>query len=566
MNRQADNVAQRLNAVLSQQAAEMDGHLLERFVRHRDAEALEALVHRHGGMVWGVCHRILHNHQDAEDAFQATFLVLVRKAASVSPREMVGNWLYGVARQTALKARATAAKRRTRESPVASVPEPAATETVSRRDVRLVLDQALGRLPDKYRVAIVLCDLEGQTRTEAARHVGCPEGTLAARLARGRVLLTKRLHRLGWPTSVGTLTAVLSEEGSAGVPVAMASRTVMSACRYASGPEVAADLVSSSVSSLTEGVLKAMWMTKLKAVVTTLLVCSVAVLASGMLMLSMTSAGDGVPKPAAKADEKPKAGEADPEEPLTVTVQSRRTQVRLREPFDVVLRVVNSSKAPQTFRTMSCSWDEHWKANTDRLDWSRWECTVNYPKTVTLKPGEAYEKTLSLFVVKGEPQEKVAFKMGFTPIESKQTYWSGEVTIRVEPRDTTKQDVAGLQGTWEAVAVERDGKPIVDEEMKKLNLRFTIKGDGFTLMTLAAEHFPAGTFTIDPSKLPRAIDFAVESPLRADKKTSTVLGIYELDGDTLKLMLTKPGQERPAEFKTLPKTDREVFVFKRAKK
>ena len=79
-------------------------------------------------------------------------------------------------------------------------------------------------------------------------------------------------------------------------------------------------------------------------------------------------------------------------------------------------------------------------------------------------------------------------------------------------------------------------------------------------------YFPAGTFTIDPSKLPRAIDFAVESPLRADKKTSTVLGIYELDGDTLKLMLTKPGQERPAEFKTLPKTDREVFVFKRAKK
>jgi RNA polymerase sigma factor (sigma-70 family) len=565
MNGQAGKVARRLNAVLVPRVAETDGRLLERFVLHREAEALDALVHRHGGMVWGVCRRVLRNHQDAEDAFQATFLVLVRKAASVTPREMVGNWLHGVARRTAMKARATALKRRMRERVVADVPEPAATESVAREDVRLVLDQALGCLPDKYRAAIVLCDLEGRTRTEAAGHIGCPEGTLAARLARGRVLLTKRLQRLGWPASAGALTAALSEEASAGVPVETASKTIAAACRYASGPEVSAGLVSSSVASLTEGVLKAMWMTRLKAVVTSVLGCSIAALASGMLLLSMTSAGDGVPKPPANADEKPKAGETDPEGPLTVTVQSRRTQVRLREPFDAVLRVVNSSKAPQTFRTMSCSWDQHWKANTDRLDWSRWVCTVNYPKSVTLKPGEAYEKTLSLFVVKGEPEDKVAFKMGFTPIDSKQTYWSGEVTIRVEPRDTTKQDVAGLQGTWEAVAVEREGKPLVDAEMKKLNLRFTVKGDGFTLKTPAAEHFPTGTFTIDPSRLPRAINFAVVPPVRAGRNTSTVLGIYELDGDNLKLMLAKPGQERPAEFKTMPKTDREVFTFKRAK-
>jgi RNA polymerase sigma factor (sigma-70 family) len=565
MSRQADNVAQRLNAVLAHQTAETDGHLLERFVRLREAEALEALVQRHGGMVWGVCHRILRNHQDAEDAFQATFLILVRKAASVFPREMVGNWLYGVARQTAMKARAMAAKRRTRERQVADMPEPAARETVSGQDVRLVLDQALGCLPDKYRVAIVLCDLEGRTRTEAARHVGCPEGTLAARLTRGRVLLTKRLHRLGWPASVGALTAVLSEEGSAGVPVEIASRTIASASRYASGVVVPAGFVSPAVSSLTEGVLKAMWMNKLKTGVMSLLAVGVVALASGMVMLSMTSAGDGVPKPA-KADEKAKAEEAEPEGPLTVSVHSRRTQVRLKEPFEIVLRVVNSSNAPQTFRAMSCSWDQQWKANTDRLDWRRWVCTVNYPKTVTLEPGEAYEKTLSVYVANGEPEEKVAFKMGFTPIESKRTYWSGEVTIRVEPRDTSKQDAEGLQGSWEAVSVEREGKPLADAEVKKLDLRLTIKGTGFTLMTPAAEHFPAGTFKIDPSKLPRAIDFAVESPLRADKKTSTVLGIYELDRDTLKLMRAHPGQERPAEFKTMPKSEHEVIVFKRAKK
>src|SRR5205823_6469758 len=154
-----------------------DGELLARFLRSRDEDALAALVQRHGPMVWGVCRRLLHSHHDAEDAFQATFLVLLRKAASVVPREMVSNWLYGVAHQTARKARATAAKRRARERQVGQMPEPVVTEQGLWRELRPVLDQELARLPDKYRVALVLCDLEGKTRKEAARQLGCPEGT-----------------------------------------------------------------------------------------------------------------------------------------------------------------------------------------------------------------------------------------------------------------------------------------------------------------------------------------------------------------------------------------------------
>jgi DNA-directed RNA polymerase specialized sigma24 family protein len=105
-----------------------DGQLLEDYLSRRDKAALEALVRRHGPMVWGVCRRVLRNHHDAEDAFQATFLVLVRKAASIVPRQMVANWLYGVAHQTALNARATAAKRKERERQVTEMPEPAVTE------------------------------------------------------------------------------------------------------------------------------------------------------------------------------------------------------------------------------------------------------------------------------------------------------------------------------------------------------------------------------------------------------------------------------------------------------
>src|SRR5262245_9922365 len=146
-----------------------DGQLLERFVKDREAAALEALVRRHGSMVWGVCRRVLANHHDAEDAFQATFLVLVRKASSVKPRDMVGNWLYGVAQQTALKARSTSAKRQAREKQVSAMPEPTAAPSDRVDDVAPFLDQELSRLPDKYRAALVLCELAGKTIKEAAK-------------------------------------------------------------------------------------------------------------------------------------------------------------------------------------------------------------------------------------------------------------------------------------------------------------------------------------------------------------------------------------------------------------
>src|SRR5438128_6076697 len=141
-------------ALLRDGAALGDGELLCGFLERRDEAALAALVKRHGPMVWGVCRRLL-SHHDAEDAFQATFLVLVRKAASVVPREKVANWLYGVAHQTALQARRTTARRRAREKQVTEMPEPAVMEQDLRRDLQPLLDQELSRLPEAYREAIV---------------------------------------------------------------------------------------------------------------------------------------------------------------------------------------------------------------------------------------------------------------------------------------------------------------------------------------------------------------------------------------------------------------------------
>jgi len=252
-------------AVLPRDGAGLsDGQLLADYLGRRDEAALAALVRRHGPMVWGVCRRTLRSHHDAEDAFQATFLVLVRKAASIVPRELVANWLYGVARQTALKARATAARRRGRERQVTEMAEPAAGEQDLWRDLQPLLDEELSRLSDRYRAVVVLCDLEGKTRKEAARQLGVPEGTVAGRLARARTLLAKRLAQRGVTLSGGALAAVLAQKAAAAVPASVVSSTIKAASVFAAGPAAATGVISVKVAVLTEGVLKAMLFRNLK--------------------------------------------------------------------------------------------------------------------------------------------------------------------------------------------------------------------------------------------------------------------------------------------------------------
>jgi RNA polymerase sigma factor (sigma-70 family) len=216
-------------------------------------------------MVWGVCCRLLHNHHDAEDAFQATFLVLVRKAADV-PRQAVANWLYGVARQTAVRLRATRALRGRRETQVVNMPEPTEAK-VRDDDLQSVLDEELGRLPRHYRGVIVLCDLEGMTRKEAARQLGIPEGSVASRLARARVMLAKWLTRRGVVFSGGPVAAMLSAaSASAAAPPALVTSTIKAASFFAAGKAATTGVISAKVAVLMEGVVRAMFLAKLKTV------------------------------------------------------------------------------------------------------------------------------------------------------------------------------------------------------------------------------------------------------------------------------------------------------------
>jgi RNA polymerase sigma factor (sigma-70 family) len=251
-----------------------DRDLLARFLRSRDEDALAALVRKHARMVWGVCCRLLHQH-DAEDAFQSTFLVLVRKAADV-PREAVANWLYGVARQTAIRLRATAAKRRLRETQVVNMPEPTVPE-LRDVDLQVAVDEELSRLPDHYRGVVVLCDLEGMTRKEAARQLGIPEGSVASRLARARVMLARRLTQRGIVMGGGSVAAVLSAgSASASAPPALVASTIKVITLLSAGEVAATGMISAVVSDLTGGVVKAMFMTKIKSVLTVVLVVGLA--------------------------------------------------------------------------------------------------------------------------------------------------------------------------------------------------------------------------------------------------------------------------------------------------
>jgi RNA polymerase sigma factor (sigma-70 family) len=225
-----------------------DGQLLGAYADRRDGAAFAELVRRHGPMVWGVCRRMLVNREDAEDAFQATFLVLVRKPDSVRPADRVGNWLHGVAVRAARKAARSEARRRERQ--VENLPEPATVAEGIWHDLVPVLDREVSRLPQKYRLPVVLCDLEGNTRREAAARLGWPEGTVAGRLAQGRAMLARRLARHGLPVSAGVFAAVLSNSDlSAAVPRVVFDSTVRMTTGGAFRPGAAA---------LAEGVIRTM--------------------------------------------------------------------------------------------------------------------------------------------------------------------------------------------------------------------------------------------------------------------------------------------------------------------
>ena len=234
-----------------------DGQLLQRYVATHDQSAFASLVERYGALVLGVCERVLQNSHDAEDAFQATFLVLARRAATLDGRGSLGNWLYAVAYRTAIKARQSAARRRARELQVLNMSTVLSSEEEEWSDLRPLLDEELNQLPVKYRAPLVLCYLEGKTQEQAARELGWPTGSMSRRMNRARDLLQERLARRGLALSTGFLFVLIAKNaGAAIVSPTLVGITAKAALAFVAGQAGLEAAISGKVASLAEEVLR----------------------------------------------------------------------------------------------------------------------------------------------------------------------------------------------------------------------------------------------------------------------------------------------------------------------
>ena len=305
------HLVHRLRRLAGPPAADSDADLLGRFARRRDEDAFAALVARHGPMVFGVCRRLLHDAHAAEDAAQATFLVLARRAGSIGQPDRLAGWLYGVAHRVASKARSGSLRRG--EAALDSDradgrPDPLAE--VSARELLEALEAELGRLPEAYRLPLVLCCLEGLSQEEAAGRLGCTPGSVRGRLERGRRRLHERLIRRGL-TLPAALAAVLASRG--GVSAALVRVTVRGAVAFAAG----GGGVSQQVIAMANGGLKAMFWTKMKVALVVLALSGAVGGGAGWVMTGGREPAGGVlavPVAAAEPEQKAKPKEKEKDE------------------------------------------------------------------------------------------------------------------------------------------------------------------------------------------------------------------------------------------------------------
>jgi RNA polymerase sigma factor (sigma-70 family) len=336
-------------------AALTDTELVWQFVVNRDGEAFALLVERHGPMVLGICRRVLRDANDADDAFQTTFLVLARKAGSIAKPELLSNWLYGVAMLTASKTRSQRSKRFSRLDQLGNLEAP--RDSRADFDLSSTLHDEVHRLPAKYRTPIVLCYFEGQSNEEAARRMGCPTGTVQSRLAWARKRLRHRLTQQGFVLSAAVLTRTLRIE-AAPVPVAAVLREWLSkaALDYAANTGLTAGAISPPVAALAQGVSRTMFMIKVKTALAGLLVLFLVGAFAGVMARPLLSQSDSQASSPADASslpqrkvenqkqQKKKESQATVKEEVTRTFRTGKNATLVLEVFNGGIDVVTGAE------------------------------------------------------------------------------------------------------------------------------------------------------------------------------------------------------------------------------
>ena len=573
-NSQMSNLTRQLRQVVlgGNGAGLTDGQLLGCFVENREEAAFTALLHRHGPMVWNVCRRILRSHQDVEDAFQATFLVLLRKAHSIKPREMVASWLYGVAHQTAKDARAAAARRRAREKQVTDMPEPAMQEKDLWHDLQPLLDQELSRLPQQYRILIVLCDLEGKTRKKVAEQLKCPEGTVAGRLARARGMLAKRLARHGLAISGVTLATVLSDQAvSACVPISVMASTKQAVALVVAG-QAATGAVSTKVAALTEGVLKTMLLTKLK--IATAVLVSVGVLGTGIgFALHPAQAGGQTGRQLQPLLAEPPAKAP----PVTLKVQVNLEGMTASSkgllvtgtflkthsvgaagdpanPITLVRSKLVDIPVSQTAKIMT-------KPGTK---WTLVDIPGSKTAKIMIKPVGQDTFVPSLATLELAVEEGGLVVVGIQIVEKQDHKGLQKQSIEdirkalsgTQDAKVQAQVAKSLEGTWKLVSVSKGRKapirgndsfspPQLADQRQYQNAELMIKEDEWTEKSAANPKGRTMKFSTDSNKSPSTLDLVYTQ----DGKTFTRRELFILDGKTLKIVRSLGGSHiRPKGF------------------
>jgi RNA polymerase sigma factor (sigma-70 family) len=587
-----------------------DGQLLDRFLEKQDDAAFAALVRRHGPMVWGVCKRVVGHAADAEDAFQAAFLILVRKAGTVNPREAVGNWLYGVACHTALQTKSACTRVHAKEKQVTSMPELAKGPCEDREKMQMLLDQELSALPDKYRLPVVLCDLEGRTRKEVAAQLKIPEGTLSSRLATAHQMLAKRLARHELAVSGGSLAALFAQNAanaaSASVRASVVSSTIKTAVLVAATKGTLAGVVSTKVAALTEGVIKAMFISKLKSATAVLLIVVALIgMGAGVGTLTLETAAEAQAKSEKHADAQktPPGKEAD---------EAKTDYDRLQGTWEFA-SYTHGGKTT----TKKDLGDKDGQPATLKFvgDKTLSEVSniggkvVEYKGTYRIDPSQK-PKEIDLIVERGE--KHFGTSSGIYEVEGDilRLCWPAdpkdlERPIKLESKegerchlmiykrvtakdakkhaDAIERERKRFEGTWQFASYEIDGKKLTKADIEELVVRpkllkaaqeegrkLTIGNIGGVFLVYDAEGkwklqtddgtiVEEGSTTLDPAKKPKAID-------STGKETKTKRGIYEfVNDDTCRICLAT-GKDRVVDFATKPRSGLTLWVLQRVKK
>ena len=531
-----------------------DAELLDRFCRHGEQPAFETLLRRHGPLVWGACRRVLGRSADVDDAFQATFLVLVRKASSLRDPKRVGPWLYGVAVRVAARVKERSARFASHEAadmlPAASPPaEP---------DWLPELDRELAALPAKYREPLILCELQGLSRKAAAERLRLREGTLSSRLSRGRAMLRKRLLRHGGLLPAGGLLTLLGEATGKAVPMLLAARTV----------DAATGTVPAGVAVLTEEVLKAMMLTKLK------LACGAMTIGLA-LALGVFAASPDAPKPTAE--------KAAPQ----VRVAKQGTDVeKMQGLWKFENYESNDVKGDVDIRPLlegyrhlvrgTVMWSLPRNAEHARITAEVFQVNdTKKPKwydTYLWTPGlarTAVARDVGIYQIDDDTMTMIGCRGGRRPVEfSKEPK---EYIHRITLRPAEQQHVnlppdKALLGSWVVPTV-----PVKPGDARKYKgARLQVYED-YMFLFLVHNNGPSegdwygGRYTIDATKSPRWVDIKLAIQLG---EAYTLHGSYEVSGDRLQFAFSADGDRsfRPVEFAKPSNADWYAgFDFVRAK-